>query len=89
MKSVFLLPVESCLLHCRYVDRTDIREVDILVWLTYQDYSAQMKVEPNLDFNIISPLDYSNSWQCVLGLSFKVTLHRPPFKTVIPTHSTG
>lgn len=89
MKSVFLLPVESCLLHCRYDDRTDIWEVDILVWLTYQDYSAQMKVEPNLDFNIISPLDYSNSWQCVLGLSFKVTLHRPTFKTVIPTHSTG
>lgn len=48
-----------------------------------------MKVEPNLDFNIISPLDYSNSWQYVLVLSFEVILHRPTSEKVVPTLSTG
>lgn len=84
MKSVFLLPVVSCLLHCRYVGRTDTLGISILVWITYQDYSAQMKVELNLDFNIISLLDYSNSWRYILVLSFKVTLHIPMSEKVIP-----
>lgn len=84
MKSVFLLPVVSCLLHCRYGDR-----VNISVWITYQDYSAQMRVEPNLDFNIINPLDYSNSWKYVLVLSFKVILHRPTSEKVVPLLSAG
>ena len=89
MKSVFLLPVVSCLLHCRYVDRTNILGVNISVWITYQDYSAQRRVEPNLDFKIISPLDYSSSWQYVLVLYFKVILHRPMSEKVVPILNTG
>lgn len=89
MKSVFPLPVVSCLLPCRYVDRTNILWVHILIWITYQDCSAQMRVEPSLDFNIFSFLDYSNSWQYVLVLSFNVILHRSASEKVIPILSTG
>lgn len=42
-----------------------------------------MRVEPNLDFNIFSLLDYSSSWQYVLELSFKVILHRSTSEKVI------
>lgn len=48
-----------------------------------------MRVEPNLDFNIISPLDYSNSWKYVLVLSFKVILHRPTSEKVVPLLSAN
>lgn len=89
MKSVFLSLVASCLLHCRYADRTNILGVSVSVWITYQDYSAQMKVEPNLDFNTIGPLDYPSSWQYVLVLSFKVTLHRSTAKKMFPILSSG
>lgn len=89
MKSVFPLPVVSCLLHCRYIDRTNILWVNILVWIIYQDCSAQMWVEPSLDFNIFCLLNYSNSWQYVLVLSFNVILPRPTSEKVIPILSTG
>lgn len=58
----------------------------ISVWIMGQVYSAQMKVEPNLDFNTIGSPD---SWQYVLVLSFNVTLHRSTSKMIIPILSTG
>lgn len=63
--------------------------VNILVWIMYQDCSAQMRVELSLDFNIFGLLDHSNSWQYVLVLSFKVILQGSTFEMVIPILSTG
>lgn len=48
-----------------------------------------MRVELSLDFNIFSLLDYYNSWQYVLVLSFNVILHRSASEKVIPILSTG